>query len=403
MYRASLLTLSLLLAQGCATSGDGLAHDDAELPLYEGQRARLRSDLPKAEAEVFLARLETLELILDTAFPFVQPPKRPPLALVIADGARFSLHAQDHGVSRDSGAFACRGGELFLRYRAREWRVEGPPYPLEPRVRPLAVAALRRRLTLALGKELAPTWLEEGMALVFVELAAFELKDASQAVRQNRERLLDAFLPIYLGGPRGSLRKLLSAQGKRTMRRAGSPALAWAAVRFLSADPERTKLLELGLAVASGTPGRAAAWEQALASVDEDGFERFMFKALLKELLLAMKHAPTQVDRWEAAAALRLLANMDLDADASDSKRALQVAAAERMLAKQLPPVRFLDKFAGEIAHTRKARSRLRAIARLKKVVRHELARRTKGYGHPAIEAGRKDIGRALQRALRSE
>ena len=48
----------------------------------------------------------------------------------------------------------------------------------------------------------------------------------------------------------------------------------------------------------------------------------------------------------------------------------------------------------------RTARSRIQAQRRLAHRVRAEFERRAAGYGHPAVEAARQDLGQALRRAL---
>jgi hypothetical protein len=365
----------------------------------EGPRARVRSDLPPEQAQAFLARLETLELALDSAFPWLPPAEPAPLTLVLGDAARFALVARDHGVEASGGAFSCRNGEVVLRYREGEWlRRDGPPFALEPRVRPLAAACLRRRLERFEGLE--ETWLEEGLVLVFVELAAVAFEDTGHAVRQNRERLLDAFLPTYLGG-KPALARLVAARGPNETKRAGSAALAWAALRFMLADAELTPFVELGLRQASGAEVDVP-WKDALAvlAAREDAFERYLLEAVLRELLLAFRDAPTPVDRWEAAAALRLIANVDLDTDAGAEKRAALVRATEAHFAEQPVATRFLARFDADLRLVNQARSRLQAQARLSKIVRKEFVRRAAGYGHPAVERARRDLGRALQRAL---
>ena len=410
------LPLALALVTGCAAAPQApLEHDAPELPLYAGERARLRTDVAPIDAERLLALLERMERALDSSFPFLASPPgaAPALCIVLQDAARFALHARDHQADPDAGALVCANGEVCLRFRPDVWdaaREGGPAVPLEPPVRPLAAAILRRRLLTTFGAQLEPTWIEHGLAAVFVELMAHDLSHAAggaaQAVRQNRERLLDAFLPLYLGAP-PALTALLSARGDAQLARAGSPALAWAAVRFLAADPQRSPLLERALRRAAGEDAPTASspgpeWDatRELLTELEAPFEEFLLQGVLRELLIALRDAPTPVDRWEAAAALRLVANLDLDVDLPPELLARQLTGAEEVLSRQVVPTRFLDRYQGEIARVRDARSQLQAMARLKAIVGKELARRSEGYGHPAVERARHELGRALQREM---
>jgi len=187
----------------------------------------------------------------------------------------------------------------------------------------------------------------------------------------------------------------MSQPHARAMDFTGKPMMG-----FVFVDPEGTKTLAAVLSAVGSAQPDAQLPEAALDKLDEHGFERFLQRALLTALLEAVRTEPTPVDRWEAAAALRLVANLDLKVDLGDELRTLQVRRAETILAKAMPNVRMLDKFAADIAIAATARSRLQALRRLRKRVRKEFARRSKGYGHPAVEAARQDLGRALQRAL---
>lgn len=392
---AALLVAATALA-GCAAPA-AVAHDLPELPLLDGPRGSLRTDLPADEAAEALARLESLEAALDTAYPFLPPPGEAgrPRLLVLRDPARFALAAQEHAVDPAQGAFLCSAGEVVVADRG-EAAASGPPYPLEPPIRPLAAALLRRRL-LAAHPALPLTWLEEGLAAVFVEIVA--AGDEAQEATRTRERLLDAYLPVFLGAP-PLLRRLVLAAGDAERRRAGSSASAWAVTRFLLATPERSELLDAALRLHAGQPRPGDPGLEALsAALDalEPELEAWLQAETLRALLAAIRDAPHQVDRWEAAAALRLLANVDLDADASAEVRARQVAATPELLAEHPPPVRFLDGFAEPIAAARAARSRLRAMANVHKAVQSELERRRQGYGHPALERGRATLTEALK------
>jgi len=408
MPRVALLGLVLAVLAvlaGCrsAEPGAGIPHDDPGLALHEGERSRLRTDLPAAEAEEVLGRLDVLEVMLDTTFPFLDPPAEPPLTLALADAARFALHAEEHGLAEPPGAFVCAQGEVYLRYRPEAWPEGpvGPPFPLEPSVRPLAGAVVRRRLLKALGPDLAPSWLEDGMALVFAELAAHELGQGELALREARERLIDAYLPLFLGEP-PALTRLVEVEGEAAKAQTGSRALAWAAVRFLLADAERTGVLALALRRLAGEEVGAAEREEALAFVAEEeaAFEAFLRDAVLRELLAAFVQEGAQVDRWESAAALRLFANVDLDPDQDAETRRLMADATAEHFAAEPPPTRFLAGFAAEIASVRGAPDRLRASARLERRIAGELQRRSAGYGHPAIERAKRGLRGAIRRAL---
>ncbi|MCO5165286.1 MAG: hypothetical protein M9894_02815 [Planctomycetes bacterium] len=375
-------------------------HDAADLPLLEGARATLRSDLPPGEDEDVLRTLEALEGALDVAFPFLPPPAAPPRTVVLGDPARFALHAREHGLGqRPAGAFLCAKGEVFSLHEP------GPlpddvAVPTEPVIRPLASAVFRRRLVAGLGADLPETWLEEGLAMVFVEVVAPDRATLRLRVRA-RERLLDAYLPLFLGGP-PALTTTVATVGPEEKRRRGSRALAWAACRFLLDDAERAPLLVTALRRAAGALERPADWDEARARLEalEPAFEAWLRHAVQEEVLVALALAPTPVDRWEAAAALRLLANIDLDPDQPDDERARAVAATREMLAEDPGPPRFLALFEPDLARVRAARSKLQAMSRVHAAARKELERRSQGYGHPAVEAARKGLGPALQRAL---
>lgn len=379
-------------------------HDAQDLEQLDGPRALLRSDLPPGEAREALRTLEGLEAALDVAFPFLPAPATPPRTIVLANPARFALHAKEHRVDRPSGAFLCGRGEVFVQHE------RGPApgdvaVPLEPVIRPLAAAVFRRRLVAGFGPELPETWLEEGLAMIFVDVVGSTDSPGSRLEArlrlQVRERLLDAYLPLYLGGP-PALLEVVSVRGREEKRRRGTRAAAWAACRFLLQDAARARLLELALRQAAGAAPDEASWTQARAELLalEPTFEAWLRDAVHEELLQALTGAPTPVDRWEAAAALRLLANIDLDPDLPDDERIRAVAVTRELLAREPAPPRFLAQFEGELAHVRQARSRLQAMSRVHARARKELERRSQGYGHPAVEAARKDLGPALQRAL---
>lgn len=376
-------------------------HDADDLPLYEGARSTLRSDLPPPDAEQVLARLDALEQALDVAFTFLPAGVTPPHTIVIGQPARFALHAKEHGIDRPAGAFLCGRGELFAQHE-EEAAADDVAVPLEPLIRPLASAAFRRRLVSGFGADLPATWLEDGLAMVFVDLMASE-RARPRLQLQVRERLLDAYLPLYLGGPPG-LGEVISAQGDAEKRRHGSSALAWAACRFLLDDADRTRLLVTALRHHAGALD-GPTWDDARArfAALEPAFETWLRDRVHVEILVAIVEAPTPVDRWEAAAALRLLANIDIDADLPADERVRAVDVTRQMLAAAPVPTRFLTLFEGEFQRVRAARSKLQAMARLRAVASKEFERRAKGYGHPAVEAARRGLGGALQRELESD
>ena len=403
MARRSAL-LSLIALLGCTGPPQpAQQHDDPSLPRYPGERVDVRSDAPVEWLPTIVHRLDAFEAMLDAAFPFlvVEGPK--PLTLVLDDPGRFALATREHGFDGEgAAAVVCEQGELILRFHPEDWTqdwVGGPPFPLEPRVRPQAAATLSRRLVRRWG-ELEPTWLEVGLQAVFVDLAAQETGEQALALQARRERLLDAYLPLYLGAPPALVEMVRDP--RRSRARTGARALAWAAVGFLLSDPQRTAWLGLALRRAAGAPVDDAAWSEALAGLAalEAEFEAYLRGALLRELLATFLEAPTPVDRWEAAAALRLVANLDIDADADEALRQRLVGATARLLDEEPLPPRFLDEFAADLARVRTARSRIQAQRRLAHRVRAEFERRAAGYGHPAVEAARQDLGQALRRAL---
>ncbi len=396
---------------GCVAPGGGPAdlHEPGALAEVVGARARLRADLDPERARAALALVEGLEDGLDTAFPFLSGAvgavgSAAPLTVVVGDPARLALHAREHGITGAAGAFACGRGEVFALAPPDLLPIAGVdeagPTPLEPPSRPLAAALLRRRLLARLGGELQETWLEDGLALVWADAAA-PPAHAAQVRRRSRERLLDAHLPLFLGGPR-ALEAVACARGPAAKRQVGSPALAWAVVRFLLAEGGRdgARLLVLALEDAAGLAPQGAL-EAARGELRglEPAFERWLHRAVREELLEALLRAPHAADRWEAAAALRLLANVALDPDAQGPERARQVQGAATLLDEDPGPLRLLDLFQTELAQVAQARARGPAAAALEQRVRQELDRRAAGWGHPALEAARQSLRRAILRA----
>lgn len=398
------LWVALPLCCGCQSAPPPRLAADPELEVVQGEAIELRTDLEPAEAQTWLARLERLNELLDGTLSFCEAPSSPTVCVVIGDPARFALYAQARKVEASAGAFVTAAGEVVYRFRPEDWQLpSGPPYPTEPRSRPIASALLRARLLRTYGPNLEKTWVEEGLAQRFAELAAREIegRPPGQGVHR-RQHLIDAFLPLHLGGS-PVLGALLSARGAQEMGKRGSPALAWAGVGFLAASESGGKILAGALADAAEREGAEEAFRALLEATQslERPFERYLLDETLAALLDAIRSAPTPVDRWESAAVLRLIANLDLDPDLPDEKRAYQVDASIPLLEENPPPIRFLDRYEHELREIHGRRSQLEAMRRLQRRIQREFQRRTQGYGHPAVEEARKGLGRALQRAYR--
>ncbi|MBL4848371.1 MAG: hypothetical protein JKY65_22860 [Planctomycetes bacterium] len=401
LWALSLLALAL---SGCQSGPPPRLANDPELEVSEGERIELRTDLPPEEAKTWLARLERLAELLDGSLAFCESPAKKAVCVVLGDAARFALYAQARKIEASAGAFVTAAGEVVYRYRVEDWQVQaGPPYPIEPLSRPIASALLRARLLRTYGPGLEATWVEEGLAQRFSALAAQEIEGRPKSAKvHSRQRLIDAFLPLHLGGS-PVLGVLLQARGKRAMKKKGSPALAWAGVGFLASSESGGKILASALADAAGQDGADEAFRVSLEATRslERPFERYLLDETLAALLEAVRTAPTPVDRWESAAVLRLIANLDLDPDLPDEKRTYQVDASIPLLEESPPPVRFLDRYQAELRAIHGNRSQLDAMRRLLRRVRREFTRRTQGYGHPAIEVAQRGLGAALQRAYR--
>lgn len=404
--RGPLCALALLaaFAAGCQSGPPPRLAADPELEVVQGEAIELRTDLEAEEAQTWLARLERLNELLDGTLSFCEPPSSPAVCVVIGDPARFALYAQARKVDVSAGAFVTAAGEVVYRFRPEDWQLQsGPPYPTEPRSRPIAAALLRARLLRTYGPELEKTWVEEGLAQRFAELAAREIegRPPGEGVHQ-RQHLIDAFLPLHLGAP-PVLGTLLAARGAQEMGKKGSPALAWAGIGFLASTDSGGKILAGALADAADQEGAEEEFRSLLEASQslERPFERYLLDQTLAALLEAVRAAPTPVDRWESAAVLRLVANLDLDPDLPDEKRAYQVDASIPLLEENPPPTRFLDRYQAELRELHGRRSQLEAMRRLQRRVQREFQRRTQGYGHPAVEDARKNLGRALQRAYR--
>jgi len=400
--RTVLGLVAALVLGGCQAPPPTLSEPDPNLEDRGGERVVLRSDLPPATAERVLGELETLELLLDARLPFLALPGEPQvLSYVIADPGRFELYARDYDVDPRAGAFVAAGRVLFVRYRAEEQGPFGPPYVLEPPSRPQAAGALRRRLLLRYGPQLPRTWIEEGLALAFADLAARELGEEAVAAPRWRQRLLDAYLPLFLGGRPGLVDTLTRGYDRRALdhRRVGGEQLAWACVRFLLADSEGTAILGRALE-AQATETTLSEADRAWLAGREREFEGSLQRETLRALIDQLRGAPSAVDRWEAAAALRLLSNLDIEVDRDVEQLGARIARAEELLDEDPGPVRFLDRYAPQLERARTARSRFAAINTITEHVRKEFERRTAGYGHPAVEHARGRLKVAVQWAI---
>jgi hypothetical protein len=398
------LALSLFCAAGCQSGPPPRLEADPELEVVRSEVIELRTDLEPEQAQTWLARLERMNELLDGTLSFCEAPSTPAVCVVIGDPARFALYAQARKVDASAGAFVTAAGEVVYRFRAEDWQLQsGPPYPIEPRSRPIAAALLRARLLRTYGPGLEKTWVEEGLAQRFAELAAREIEGRPPGEgAHRRQHLIDAFLPLHLGA-QPVLGTLLSARGAQEMGKHGSPALAWAGVGFLASTDSGGKILAGALADAAELEGAEGEFRSLLEASQslERPFERYLLDETLGALLDAVRSAPTPVDRWESAAVLRLVANLDLDPDLPEAKRAYQVDASIPLLEENPPPTRFLDRYQAELRELHGRRSQLEAMRRIQRRIQREFQRRTQGYGHPAVEEARKGLGRALQRAYR--
>ena len=267
---------------------------------------------------------------------------------------------------------------------------------MEPRVRPLAAGALRRRLVVEYGPNLPPSWLEQGLAAAFADVAAGLVGEGGLVVAQSRRRLLDAYLPLYLGAEPliWEVLRLGEAPGREWSRAQG-----WAVARWLLREPTHRALIDQAFLRAKGELSDEA-WEgvrvQALAL--ERAFEEDLRVEVLRGLLEGMRAATRPVDRWEWTDAMRLLANIDVDADAEQAVFVQLVEGTARLLDEDPGTTRFLDAYEGQLRTLVDARSKLQGMRRLKRQVVAELERRGQGYGHPALEEGKGSMGQALQR-----
>jgi hypothetical protein len=330
--------------------------------------------------------------------------------LVLANEVLYRDVARSHGVHDPAaGAFACSAGEVVIRFRPEEWG-QGPRegWLLGPRSAPVSDALFRQRLEARYGGSLAHTRLEDGCARAFCEQAARELGEAPEAARRERDDLLAAFLPIFLGCER-VLASTATASGsaaeehgsRRSGRSLGAPALNYAVARFLaeSEGGKRAPLLGSIFAHAAGEERDDGAKVRERLDEEEEAFERWLRDATVSALLDAMTSEPVAASRWEARSALCLVAAMDLDDDvaASPEERAQRIAEA-RLEAQRVRPVRFVEEFDGQLLAARRNHGNVEKVVR---TARAELDRRAAGYGHPALEDGRARLGQAFQERLR--
>jgi hypothetical protein len=411
-FRALAFCLAL---SGCA-AGAGVAptHDDASLPLREGKRVALRSDLDEQPAAQALERLEKLEALLDRRFPWLEAPHGLARAFVLVEERKFREVARSHDVADPGvGAFACSSGEVVVRYRPEEWG-QGPSegWILAPRSAPVTEAVFRRRLESSFGAALERTRLEDGCARLFSFYAARELGETREAQRRERDDLLNAFLPLFLGSE-PELARTMSLRGsgadahapRKSAKVTGIPGLNYAIARYLvEADGgKRVPMLRAALDAAAGKPGAEDAWakvREGLAA-EEAPFERWLRGATIDSLLDALQDEPVQAARWEARGALRLVAAIDVSEDevATPEERAGLIAKA-RAVAGKIKTVRYLDEVEGRLEGLRDRRQ----PGGLEKVLdeaRRELDARSQGYGHPAVEEGRARLGQALQERMK--
>src|SRR5262249_12025173 len=123
-----------------------------------------------------------------------------------------------------------------------------------PRGAFIAEALFHRRLELAYGSRLEPTWLEEGCARRISELAAERDGERLEAARRARDDLLAAFPPLHLGAER-ALARVLSERGPIERPRTSSAwngasarGLAYAAARFLAERDGGARATDIGYA-----------------------------------------------------------------------------------------------------------------------------------------------------------
>lgn len=415
-----LVLVAAWLLGGCASGpADSPRHVLPDMPVTrDGSRVSLSTDAPDAAVAPALDRLEKLELLLDRAFPWLAPPRDRVLVLLIDDEGRFRAVARGHGVpSGGASEFSCRSGEVVLRWKPEEFgqgpaEVEG--WVQSPRVAPLAEVLFRRRLEATYGPELSRTALEDGCARLFGEAAAHELGEVREAERRMRDDLVDAFLPLFLGGEPVLARTLLargSSAGPHASARSHKPveqrATAYAVARWLvvSGEGERgARDFDLAFAAAAGRPGASDALEargRDLAA-HEGEFERWLRGKTTAALLDALGGEPVAAARWEARAALKLVAAVDVEvADQALPKERAAVVERARAEVEARTTVRFADEFDGPLREERDRR-RPGGLERIVASARRTLEERGRGYGHPSLEEMKGQLGRSLEARQRS-
>ncbi len=413
--------VALLVLAGCAAPGEGPIHDLSGLEARDGARISLETDLDADLAKAVLERLEKTEKALDEKQAWLAPRPGRVKVLVVGDEGRYREIARSHGVTDPAlGAFACSAGEVVVRFRPEEWG-QGPQegWFLAPRSAPVSEALFRQRLELTYGPSLERTRLEDGCARFFVAQAARELGEAAEANRRERDDLLAAYLPIFLGGGR-VVASTAEAKGtaaedhgsKRSARLLGAPSLSYAVARYL-VEAEGGQKIPLLRAVfrgatdepatadhAIGPPGAGATSTHDRLDAEEDRFARWLRDRTVDALLDALGSEPIPAARWEARSALRLIAQMDIDETeaASPDELARRLGRA-RIEARKVPTVRFTEEFDAQLLAASRSHGGLEKIVG---VARAELERRAAGFGHPAIEEGKTHLGAALEGRLRA-
>jgi hypothetical protein len=327
--------------------------------------------------------------------------------VLLADEGAFRDLAHAHGVPPGGATeFSCLAGE------GRRVR----------RLRPaLGEVLFQRRLEASYGA-LERTWLEDGCGRVFAEDAARELGEKTEAARRARDDLVDAFLPIFLGAepalaktalrlpglrPGGAGGRTASVHGAEKSGRPGQArALAYAVARYLleAESSAHTDVIREAFAAAAGREGAAeklAAREPELRAA-EPAFERWLRAQTTDALLDALAKEPILAARREARSALRLVTGVDvvIDDGAPTERRAALVAAAREPIARERT-VRFTDELEPRLAELRGSRRRSGALEQVVASARALLEERSRGFGHPAVEEWRGQLGKVIDRKLR--
>jgi hypothetical protein len=409
------IALALLALAGCAAEPVAVArHDLPQLSERRGTRVLLRTDLGDPNAAAALERLEKLEALLDRRFPWLMAARDPVTVLVIEGEGAFHELAHAHGVPPGgASAFSCSAGEVVIRWKPEEWG-QGPieGWVQSPRSSLVAEVLFRRRLEANYGASIERTSLEDGCARLFSEDAALELGERREAARRSRDDLLEAFLPLFLGSE-PVLAKTALARGSNAVVRAPANstkplrarAVAYAVARFLL-DGAGGRRAEIVPRVFDAAAGRLGAEEELAREPDlrasEAEFDRWLRDATVESLLAAVRDEPVLAARWEALGALRVLTavNLDIDDGASSAVRA-EIAAGARAEIAARKTVLFAEEFDAALDALR-GRHQPGGLERLVAQARAELDDRARGYGHPAIEEFRGQIGRVLEARLKN-